>query len=523
MFASKDFDVLIVGSGFAGSLTATILAQNGLRVGLIDRARHPRFAIGESSTPTANFILRMLATKHGLPELIPLCKFGSWRKAYPQLTCGLKRGFSYFCHVVGQEFESRLDHANELLVAASMNPDVADTQWLRADVDEFCFRLAQSRGCVTLEAVTINDVERDHDGGFRVSSDGGMWRCRFLMDATGRATELRLADRFARHVTDAKPTKLRTHSRTLYGHFSNLPRWEEMLLAKSAAALKDFPFRCDDAALHHILDEGWMWWIRFENDITSVGLVLDEQRFPLDPSISPADEWQRVLGRYPSLLTALNSAELVAPNRGLVRTDRLQRRSTTCVGENWAMLPHTAGFIDPLFSTGIACSLAGVDRLTTSLLQSTDWSGTELRSTLADYEQATFAELALIDQLVSGAYAAIAERSFRKFVAHSMTYFAAATCWERRCLAPQTAGAWPSLFLADDQQFLQTVVELGAALLSTSDLAFEERCRERLAAFNQVGLFAPAQPNMYGQTATPEPKEVKFTNSDSSRGVPGLA
>lgn len=523
MRASNEFDVLIVGSGFAGSLTAAILAQRGLHVALVDRARHPRFAIGESSTPTANFILRQLAWKHDLREVIPLCKFGPWRRAYPHLMCGLKRGFSYFSHVAGQEFESRLDHANELLVAASANDDVADTQWLRADVDEFCFRLAQSRGCVTFEEVAIRDVEQDQGGGFRVSSDDVLWRCRFLIDATGRAAELRLAERFPCRLTDSKSSELLTHSRTLYGHFANLPRWEEVLRAKSSTALTDFPFRCDDAALHHILNEGWMWWIRFENNITSVGLVLDEQRFPLDPSINPADEWQRVLGRYPSLLTALAAAEFVSPEHRLVRTGRLQRRSATCVGRNWAMLPHTAGFIDPLFSTGIACALAGVDRLTTSLLHIPDWSGEQFRAALEGYERATWAELAVIDHLVSGAYAAIAAGSFPKFVAQSMAYFAAATSWEHRCLQQPATAPLPLLFLADDPRFVQTVMDLGAAVPSTSDVEFEQLCRYRLSPFNHVGLFAPAQPNLYGQTAAPEPKDLIYTNSDADRGVPGLA
>ena len=56
-----DVDVAIVGSGFAGSLTASCLARRGWRVALVERGRHPRFAIGESSTPLANLLLEELA------------------------------------------------------------------------------------------------------------------------------------------------------------------------------------------------------------------------------------------------------------------------------------------------------------------------------------------------------------------------------------------------------------------------------------------------------------------------------
>src|SRR5437870_5781735 len=49
--------VAIVGSGFAGSLLARILAVQGHGVALLERGTHPRFAIGESSTPLANLTL----------------------------------------------------------------------------------------------------------------------------------------------------------------------------------------------------------------------------------------------------------------------------------------------------------------------------------------------------------------------------------------------------------------------------------------------------------------------------------
>lgn len=504
MSSAVEFDVVIVGSGFAGSLTATILAQSGLRVALLDRAKHPRFAIGESSTPTANFLLRELATKHGMQELLPLCKFGPWRAAYPQVTCGLKRGFSYFCHSAGEEFRSQPNHSNELLVAASSDDYIADSHWLRSEVDEFCFRLAQARGSVTREETAIGQIDRATSGDWLIGTSRGELRCRFLIDATGDAGQLKLAERFPRATTYTEQSKLRTRSRTIFGHFANLPRWEDVLRTTSPETLADFPFRCDDAALHHVLDEGWVWWIRFANDITSVGLVLDEQRYPLNSAESATDEWQRVLSRYPSLFKALEQAELIAPTSGLVRSDRLQRRATAAVGEQWASLPHTAGFVDPLHSTGIACSLAGVDRVTSALLQDRDWSSDRVRESLERYERTMFAELSLIDQFVSGAYDAIAGRSFRKFVAYSMSYLAAATSWEQRRTEQRSSVATPSLFMADDREFVRAVTDLRMALPRTNDADFEQLCRERLAPFNCVGLFTPARPNMYGKTAAPE-------------------
>ena len=95
-------DVVILGSGFGGSLTALLAERIGLRPVLIERGSHPRFAIGESSTPQGDLVLGELARRYGLPRLQPLCKYGSWRRSYPELVCGLKRGFSYFHHVEGR-------------------------------------------------------------------------------------------------------------------------------------------------------------------------------------------------------------------------------------------------------------------------------------------------------------------------------------------------------------------------------------------------------------------------------------
>jgi hypothetical protein len=69
------FDLAIVGSGFGGSLLAMIARRLGRSVVLLERGRHPRFAIGESSTPLANLLLEEMAIRYetarrlGRPEL----------------------------------------------------------------------------------------------------------------------------------------------------------------------------------------------------------------------------------------------------------------------------------------------------------------------------------------------------------------------------------------------------------------------------------------------------------------------
>src|SRR5436190_13688648 len=115
----SDFDIAVVGSGFGGSLLAMIARRLGRSVILLERGRHPRFAIGESSSPLANLLLEQLARRYDLPRLLPLTEYGKWQRTYPDIGCGLKRGFSFYAHETGRPFVPREDRSNELLVAAS--------------------------------------------------------------------------------------------------------------------------------------------------------------------------------------------------------------------------------------------------------------------------------------------------------------------------------------------------------------------------------------------------------------------
>src|SRR5262249_4074328 len=137
MTIHEEADVLILGAGFAGALMALTAQRVGLRVVLVEKGRHPRFAIGESSTPISNLTLESLAREYDLPRLIPLTKYGRWQTAYPHLACGLKRGFTFMKHEPGRAFEPRPDHATELLVAASPRDEIGDTHWFREHFDHF--------------------------------------------------------------------------------------------------------------------------------------------------------------------------------------------------------------------------------------------------------------------------------------------------------------------------------------------------------------------------------------------------
>jgi FADH2 O2-dependent halogenase len=494
-------DVAIVGAGFGGSLAALLLARIGRSAVLIDRASHPRFAIGESSTPNADLLLLQLAREYDLPRIAPLAKYGTWQAAYPEVIGGIKRGFSYFHHRRGQPFRADPEHSTELLVAASPDDAHSDTHWLRSSVDAFFAREAADAGVPLLENTAVSLAPRG--GGWRLSGtrheEAVQIDADFVIDGTGEfglvPRTLGIANRAA---------TLATNSRTVFAHFTNLRPWHD-LLAQYGGAVGDHPFNCDHAALHQVFDDGWMYQLGFNNSVVSAGFVLDAAECPLDESVPIKTEWNDVLARYPSIAEQFAATEVVAPPGGIGRTRRLQRRMAQMAGENWALLPHTAGFIDPLHSTGIAQTLCGIRRLAAILRK--HWQKPSLANALAGYGATIDRELTMIDKLVSACY--LARRNFRLFTACAMLYFAAAHTSEQRRLAglvpPEAA-----FLLADDPVFRQLVVstreKVGhlASLPDPSPAAlsdFEQFITHNLAPYNACGLCDRGARNMYRYTA----------------------
>lgn len=493
--------VAIIGSGFAGSLLARVLAVQGHDVVLLERGTHPRFAIGESTTPLANLSMERLARRYGLPDCYHLAAHGRWLEHFPNLRRGLKRGFTFYRHHAGEPFANRGFESERLLVAASPSAAVADMHWLRADVDHHFVREAVAAGVDFRDRVELTGAVIDASGVRLTGRHNGAGldlRVDFVIDASGPGGFL------ARELSI--PSGLRrtkTRSALVFSHFSGVAPMTDVV-----PGLPEGPYPDDWAAVHHLIDEGWMYALRFDHGVTSAGFALSPRGLAaVSASATPNAGvlWRLLLERYPTLGAAFGDATPLLP---LAFRSRMQHRLTRATGERWALLPHAYAFVDPLFSTGIAWSLRAIERLALCFERG---AGGRLPSAegLERYAQLLSVEADQVDRMVAGAYEAMAH--FDLFAAHAMIYFTTvsfAEIHQRLVRRDSEMAAW-SGFLGVGDALLEPLPReshrrlrrmthgRGRPGTATQRRTFAQWVAEAIAPRNIGGFAAPAAHHLY--------------------------
>jgi FADH2 O2-dependent halogenase len=466
--ATRRFDVAIVGSGFAGSLLALACRRLGRSVVVIERGAHPRFAIGESSSPLANLLLEELCDRYDLSRIRPLSAWGSWQRSFPEIPCGLKRGFTFYGHRPGHPFAGATDRSDQLLVAASPRDEVADTHWHRAEFDAFLAGEARAEGAELLDRTRLDSIERT-DGGFQLEGERAgrpvSVAARFVADASGSGGCLQ---RFLGLPASGFPGLPAT--RGLYTHFTGVSRLEEIGIFASP----EFPpYPVDDAAVHHVFEGGWIWVLRFNNGITSAGVAATPALADEVGLAEGAPAWDRLLARLPTVQRQFAGARPALP---FVFRDPLPFRSGRAAGENWALLPSAAAFVDPLLSTGFPLVLLGILRLAEAI--ETSWGRDSFAARLESYEKATLAEADAAALLVSALFASFGD--FPLFAELSKLYFAAASFTEAaRRLSP--GAPLPGFLRAGDPVF-------GPALRDCCETVLRAAARGGLASREREDL-----------------------------------
>ena len=497
----ESYEVAIVGSGFAGSLLARVLAVLGYDVVLLERGTHPRFAIGESSTPLANLSLERIGIRYGLADCYNLATHGRWLAHHPELRRGLKRGFTYYRHHPRQPFANRGLDSERLLVAASPHDSLSDTHWLRADVDHHFVREAIAAGVDYRDHVdlTAADVQSDsvRISGTRNETPFEL-RANFVIDASGPNGFL------ARQLSiPSGLERTETRSSLVFSHFHGVRLMNDVVPGMPVG-----PYPDDWAAIHHLIDEGWMYSLRFDDGVTSAGFLLTprgEASLHLSAAASePAALWGALLRRYPALEAAFADSTPLMP---IAYRPLIQHRLTRAAGERWALMPHAYGFVDALFSTGIAWGLRAIERLALAFESAASGRRVPDLDLLSRYEAALGAEADQIDLVVAGAYEAMAH--FDMFSAQAMIYFAAVSFAEvSQRMAPGESAAWKGFLGVGDPVLgrlpRESLRRLRAITHSRGEIGsakerqdFVDWVERAIAPRNIAGLADPQRRNLY--------------------------
>ncbi len=303
-----DCDVFVVGGGPAGATTATLLAQQGYRVIVVDKDHHPRFHIGESLLP------------HNLPLLDIL---GVRDKI--ETSCMHKYGIEFVSVYHGKSVTYEFAGALDKRFPYSF-------QVRRSTFDEILLRNAGQKGAKIIEGCRVTSIAFPEDGNpviEAVDEDGvsRRWTAGFVVDASGRDTLLASQLSF-------KARNPRNSSAAIFGHFTGAKR----LAGKNEGNISVVWF-----------DHGWFWFIPLSDGTTSVGAVC-QTAFLKDRGTDLTSFFMSVIASSPEISSRLKDAQLVG---AVTATGNYSYGASRASGEKYILVGDALAFIDPVFSTGV--------------------------------------------------------------------------------------------------------------------------------------------------------------------------
>jgi flavin-dependent dehydrogenase len=306
-------DVIVIGGGPAGSTAATLLARKGFSVTLLERERFPRFQIGESLLPYNNDLFQRLGVTGQLTN-------GDFHPKYGAefLTGDGKVGYTFrFDRNLAERYHQSF-------------------QVKRSEFDLLLLRNAASSGVEVREATPVTSVDlADPVRAVVTTAAGDRLEARFVVDASGHGSVI------GSRVGEKEPIEA-LKKVAVFAHYSGVPRGEGRNAGNTVIV---------------VIRDAWFWLIPITAGLMSVGVVVDRDHLK-SCGLTPEELLERTIAATPWVADRMKNAE---------RTTQIYTRKDfsyemrRLIGPNFALVGDAAGFLDPIFSTGVFMAMQSAD------------------------------------------------------------------------------------------------------------------------------------------------------------------
>jgi flavin-dependent dehydrogenase len=308
------YDVAIIGGGPAGSTAATFLALQGHKVIVLEKEKFPRFHIGESLLPYSMGAFERLGVREKLDaQFFP--KYG----AEICTSCG--KGAVKF------NFKDAYRAVHERAY-----------QVTRSEFDKVLLDHSAESGAEVREETAVEALEftRDH-AAITIGHAGGTDKisARYVIDCSGRNTVIG-------KFFDLKKPYPNLKKFSVFAHYENVARdpGHEGTYSRLVRG-----------------SDRWFWMIPLSETKMSIGVVMDIADFKALKQ-RPEEALDSMLREQPEIWSRLTHSTRVSPVRS---ESDYSYRNRSLTGDRWMLAGDAAGFIDPIFSTGVFVAIESAE------------------------------------------------------------------------------------------------------------------------------------------------------------------
>ena len=311
-----NYDAILIGGGPAGSTAASILAEYGHKVLILEREKFPRYHIGESLIP---FTFGPLERIGMIPKMRATCFQKKYSVTFVSPDGKRSQPFYFF---------NRYDRET-----------VAQTwQVLRSEFDQLMLDNAREKGAEVREETIVNRLLCDGDkviGVEATDKDGRTYEVHapITLDCSGK--EAFTSNKLGWRMKDPYLNKI-----AVWTYYKNSKRGEGIDEG--------------DTTVAYVPDKGWFWHIPQHNQMVSVGVVAEGKYLTRDGVRDPREIFHREVGENLWIKEHLSHGECVGQ---YWLTSEYSRHSRYCAAPGLVLVGDAFAFLDPVFSSGVMLAL----------------------------------------------------------------------------------------------------------------------------------------------------------------------